>query len=129
MCRWMAYSGQPILAHDVLFEPKHSIIDQSLHADLGMGVTTNGDGFGIGWYRDSEKLRRRSSRAPIQRGTMRTFARSLRRSATPLLFAHVRASSGTPVERSNCHPFRHGQWLWMHNGSLGRVRRTSGGIW
>ena len=38
--------------------------------------------------------------------------------ATPLLFAHVRASSGTPVERSNCHPFRHGQWLWMHNGSL-----------
>ena len=37
---------------------------------------------------------------------------------TPLLFAHVRASSGTPVQRSNCHPFRHGRWLWMHNGSL-----------
>jgi glutamine amidotransferase len=39
---------------------------------------------------------------------------------TPLLFAHVRASSGTPVQRSNCHPFRHGRWLWMHNGSLAR---------
>jgi predicted glutamine amidotransferase len=37
---------------------------------------------------------------------------------TPLLFAHVRASSGTPVQRSNCHPFRYGRWLWMHNGSL-----------
>jgi glutamine amidotransferase len=22
------------------------------------------------------------------------------------------------VQRSNCHPFRHGRWLWMHNGSL-----------
>ena len=37
---------------------------------------------------------------------------------TPLLFAHMRASTGTPVQRSNCHPFRHGRWLWMHNGAL-----------
>lgn len=37
---------------------------------------------------------------------------------TPMLLAHVRASTGTPVQRSNCHPFRHGQWLWMHNGAL-----------
>jgi predicted glutamine amidotransferase len=22
------------------------------------------------------------------------------------------------VQRSNCHPFRYGRWLWMHNGSL-----------
>ena len=51
MCRWMAYFGDPILADDLLFRPKHSIIDQSLHADLD-GVTTNGDGFGIGWYGD-----------------------------------------------------------------------------
>src|SRR4051812_50078325 len=50
MCRWMAYSGDPILVDDLLFRPQHSIIDQSLHAQLGAGVTTNGDGFGIGWY-------------------------------------------------------------------------------
>jgi predicted glutamine amidotransferase len=49
MCRWMAYSGEPILADDLLFRPKHSIIDQSLHAEQS-GFTTNGDGFGIGWY-------------------------------------------------------------------------------
>ena len=34
------------------------------------------------------------------------------------MFAHVRASTGTPVQRSNCHPFRYGRWLWMHNGSV-----------
>ena len=37
-------------------------------------------------------------------------------------FAHVRASTGTPVQRSNCHPFRHGRWLWMHNGVLAGFR-------
>ena len=117
MCRWMAYSGDPILADDLLFRPEHSIIDQSLHARLG-GVTTNGDGFGIGWYRNGE-----ATAPAVFKGTHPAWNdRNLREVATqiytPLLFAHVRASSGTPVQRSNCHPFRHGRWLWMHNGSL-----------
>jgi len=38
--------------------------------------------------------------------------------ASPLVFAHIRASSGTAVQQTNCHPFRHGRWLWMHNGLL-----------
>jgi glutamine amidotransferase len=45
----MAYSGDPILAEDLLFRPEHSLIDQSLHSHLG-ATTTNGDGFGVGWY-------------------------------------------------------------------------------
>jgi predicted glutamine amidotransferase len=117
MCRWMAYSGDPILAHDLLFRPNHSIIVQSLHANLG-GVTTNGDGFGIGWYGDGE-----TTTPAVYKGThpawndenLREIATKIR---TRLLFAHVRASSGTPVQRTNCHPFRYGKWLWMHNGSL-----------
>jgi predicted glutamine amidotransferase len=119
----MAYSGGPILAHDLLFRPKHSIIDQSLHADLG-GVTTNGDGFGIGWYGIGD-----TTTPAVYKGThpawndenLREIATQIR---TPLLFAHVRASSGTPVQRSNCHPFRHGRWLWMHNGSLARFQEV-----
>ena len=34
------------------------------------------------------------------------------------MFAHIRASSGTPIQQTNCHPFRHGRWLWMHNGLI-----------
>ncbi|MFF1302197.1 class II glutamine amidotransferase, partial [Streptomyces sp. NPDC058307] len=49
MCRWIAYSGTPILLSQVLFKPEHSLIDQSLHSRMGV-ETTNGDGFGIGWY-------------------------------------------------------------------------------
>ena len=49
MCRWLAYSGSPVLLDEVLFKTDHSLIDQSLRA-LDTSTTTNGDGFGIGWY-------------------------------------------------------------------------------
>jgi predicted glutamine amidotransferase len=117
MCRWMAYFGDPILADDLLYRPRHSIIDQSLHAELG-GFTTNGDGFGIGWYGDGGGTAPavfKSTHPAWNDENLREVATQIR---TPLLFAHVRASSGTPVQRSNCHPFRYGRWLWMHNGSL-----------
>ncbi len=42
---------QPGPGRGAAVRPAHSIIDQSLHAKLG-GFTTNGDGFGIGWYGD-----------------------------------------------------------------------------
>jgi predicted glutamine amidotransferase len=47
VCRWLAYSGPPILIEELLYKPDHSLIDQSLHARLGV-ETTNGDGFGVG---------------------------------------------------------------------------------
>jgi glutamine amidotransferase len=111
----MAYSGDPILAENLLFRPVHSIIDQSLHSRLG-ATTTNGDGFGIGWYGDGAEPAVFKSIEPAWNDeNLREIAGRIR---TPLLFAHIRASTGTPVQRTNCHPFRHGQWLWMHNGLL-----------
>ena len=115
MCRWLAYSGDPILAEDLLFRPAHSIIDQSLHSRLG-ATTTNGDGFGIGWYGEGAEPALFKSIDPAWNDkNLREVAGRIR---TPLLFAHIRASTGTPVQRTNCHPFRHGEWLWMHNGAL-----------
>ena len=122
MCRWLAYSGSPVLLEELLFKPKHSLIDQSLHSRLG-ATTTNGDGFGIGWYgvgRHARHLPRASSR----RGTTGTCASSPAHIESPLVFAHIRASTGTPVQQTNCHPFRHGRWLWMHNGSIAEFQRV-----
>jgi glutamine amidotransferase len=111
----MAYSGDPILVEDLLFRPKHSLIDQSLHSRLG-ATTTNGDGFGIGWYGDGPVPALFKSVDPAWNDqNLREIASQVR---TPLFFAHVRASTGTPVQRTNCHPFRHGRWLWMHNGAV-----------
>ncbi|KPI34097.1 putative glutamine amidotransferase type 2 [Actinobacteria bacterium OV450] len=118
MCRWLAYSGTPILLETVLYKPEHSLIDQGLHSRLGV-ETTNGDGFGIGWYAENS-----SSGTPAvvrdigpvwSNRNLREIAQHVR---SPLLFAHIRASTGTPVQQTNCHPFRHGRWMWMHNGSI-----------
>ncbi|MDX1393213.1 MAG: hypothetical protein R3195_02435 [Gemmatimonadota bacterium] len=49
MCRWLGYTGGPVSIEDLLFEPTHNLIDQSLSA-RSMSTPTNGDGFGVGWY-------------------------------------------------------------------------------
>ncbi len=117
MCRWIAYSGTPVLLEDLLYRPTHSLIDQSLHSKLGV-ETTNGDGFGIGWYDhegDVPALYRSVEPAWNDRN-LREISGHVR---AGLVFAHIRASTGTAVQQTNCHPFRHGKWLWMHNGSIG----------
>lgn len=115
MCRWMAYCGDPVLAGALLFQPVHSLIEQSLRSRLGH-TTTNGDGYGIGWYGEGPAPAVFKSILPAWNDeNLREIAGQIR---TPLLFAHVRASTGSPVQRSNCHPFAYGRWLWMHNGHV-----------
>jgi predicted glutamine amidotransferase len=115
MCRWMAYSGEPILVEDLLFRPEHSLIDQSLHSRLGE-TTTNGDGFGVGWYGEgAEPAVYKGIEPAWNDSNLREIAGQVR---TSMLLSHVRSSTGTAVQRSNCHPFRHGKWLWVHNGVL-----------
>jgi predicted glutamine amidotransferase len=115
MCRWLAYSGTPVLLEDLLYKPDHSLIDQSLHARLGV-ETTNGDGFGVGWYGEGATPAVFKSIEPAWNDrNLRELSGHIR---SGLVFAHIRASTGTPVQQTNCHPFRHGRWLWMHNGSI-----------
>ena len=115
MCRWLAYSGSPVLLEELLLKPKHSLIDQSLHSRLG-AETTNGDGFGVGWYGvgDTPGVFHSIEPAWNDRNLREVGAHVM----SPLVFAHIRASSGTAVQQTNCHPFRHGRWLWMHNGVI-----------
>ena len=114
MCRWLAYSGSPILLEELLLKPEYSLIDQSLHARLGV-ETTNGDGFGVGWYgtnTDTPAVFRSVEPAWNDRN-LREVAGYVE---SPLFLAHIRASTGTAVQQTNCHPFRYGRWLWVHNG-------------
>jgi predicted glutamine amidotransferase len=115
MCRWLAYSGSPVLLEDLLLKPEHSLIDQSLHSRMG-ATTTNGDGFGIGWYGVGDAPGVFHSIEPAWNDrNLKELARHL---FSPLVFAHIRASTGGAVQQTNCHPFRHGKWLWMHNGVI-----------
>jgi glutamine amidotransferase len=116
MCRWMAWLGQPVLLEELLFNSPHGIVDQSLHARQG-AEPTNGDGFGLGWYGAGEGPGVYRSVTPAWSDpNLRELAGHVE---SRLFMAHVRAAIGSPVQQTNCHPFRHGRWLFMHNGYLG----------
>ncbi|MFE9477475.1 class II glutamine amidotransferase [Streptomyces spororaveus] len=117
MCRWLAYSGTPLLLDTILYKPAHSLIDQSLHSKLGV-ETTNGDGFGVGWYPEGSNGTPALMRDVGPAWNNRNLRELADHITSPLFFAHIRASTGTAVQQTNCHPFRHGRWMWMHNGSI-----------
>src|ERR1700741_4633650 len=115
MCRWLAYIGSPVLIKDALYTPKHSLIDQSLHSRFG-AETTNGDGFGVGWY-DADGLPGvfRSVEPAWNDANLREISPHIK---SGVVLAHIRAAIGSPVQQTNCHPFRHDRWLFMHNGCI-----------
>ena len=127
MCRWLAYVGSPIFLDAVLIDAEHSLIQQSLLAEQnyiygeplldrfsGHAFPTNGDGFGIGWYGDREFPGLYRDCTPAWND------KNLRRVAGQLksghFLAHVRL--GQDVQRSNNHPFVHGNWMFQHNGEI-----------
>jgi len=115
MCRWVAYYGNPIRPEALLYDTQHSLIEQSRRDRLA-GGHPNADGVGLGWYgeRDTPGLYRSTAPAWGDRN-LHEIAAQVR---SPLFLAHIRATTGTPVEQTNCHPFRHGRWLFMHNGFI-----------
>ena len=123
MCRFVAYLGEPIFLEDLIAKPRHSLMRQSLRAEEAKTVT-NGDGFGIGWYGQRHD-------PAVYREVMPAWSDDnlLALSGTlhsRLFFAHVRAATAGGIARQNCHPFRHGRWMFMHNGQIGgysQIRR------
>jgi glutamine amidotransferase len=116
MCRWVAYSGPEILLEDIIFNPDHSLVHQSLSARESI-ITTNADGFGVAWYGARSEPGLFKDILPAWHDeNLRSLSRQI---ASSLFFAHVRASTGTGVTRANCHPFTFENWSFMHNGKLG----------
>ena len=115
MCRWLAYSGSPLLLQEALYGGPNSLVDQSLHSRLG-AEPTNGDGFGVGWYGPPETPGLYRSTEPAWNDyNLRELAGHI---SSPLFFTHIRAAIGSAVQQTNCHPFRHENWLFMHNGYI-----------
>lgn len=116
MCRWAAYTGDPIFLEEIISRPGHSLIHQSHHATQCHSAI-NADGFGVAWYGDRPE-------PGLYRDVLPAWSDPNLRSLTAqvksgLFLAHVRASTGTATSRNNCHPFVHGRWSFMHNGQVG----------
>jgi glutamine amidotransferase len=126
MCRFTLYLGPSIRLSTLLIEPAHSLIHQSTHS-AERTEPLNGDGFGIGWYapRLSKEAAVFHSVTPAWNNlNLHSIAEVV---ASPCVLAHVRAATeGSDVHMANCHPFKYGSYLLMHNGTIGafaRVRR------
>jgi glutamine amidotransferase len=111
----MAYAGNAIPLGTLLFDAQHNLIDQSM-SSRSAETPTNGDGFGVGWYgaRETPGLFR-SIRPAWNDFNLRDLAAQI---DARLFIAHVRATSLATVQETNCHPFRHGRWLFVHNGEI-----------
>lgn len=121
MCRWIAYSGKPIFIEQVVTLPNHSLVQQSINAqmnydDSGSLLSVNADGFGIGWYgeRDDPGL----FRDEIPAWSDENLHELCHQIKSGLFFAHVRARTTGPVQKTNCHPFKYKNWIFQHNGGV-----------
>ncbi|EXJ65896.1 uncharacterized protein A1O5_10872 [Cladophialophora psammophila CBS 110553] len=123
MCRFLVYKGsQPIILSKLITEPSHSILTQSYDSRLRLDSRrpVNGDGFGVGWYTEPEL----GPDPCIFTSTLPAWncvnlERLAPKTASRLIFAHVRATTEGSLAENNCHPFQHNTLMWMHNGNIG----------
>lgn len=78
-------------------------------------------GWGIAWY---------GARGPrVRRGVMAAhadldFVRAGKRARSRIVLAHVRDASVGRVALENTHPFVEGRWVFAHNGTVARYKRS-----
>ncbi len=92
MCRLMAYKGTPIIIDKLLYQPKNSLVNQSINA-REIEEPLNGDGFGIGWYVPEvnyEPVTFVSVNPAWSNRNLRNLAPKIK---TECMLAHVRAAS------------------------------------
>ena len=126
MCRFTFYLGRPITLSSLITEPAHSLIHQSFES-REREEPLNGDGFGIAWYATDVQgapARFRSITPAWSNQNLLELSKVVKSSC---ILAHVRAATQSiAVTETNCHPFKHGRWAFMHNGDIGgfnKVRR------
>jgi predicted glutamine amidotransferase len=123
MCRWIAYIGKPIYIDTLVTKPSRSLVEQSLHSKMsftqeGSLLTTNGDGFGVGWYAGKEEPGLFKGAEPAWGNE--NLSEICSQVKAHIFMAHIRAASTGAVQRANAHPFKYKNWLFQHNGHIGR---------
>ncbi|KAF8609111.1 N-terminal nucleophile aminohydrolase [Ceratobasidium sp. AG-I] len=131
MCRLLIYKGTDAieLSH-LLTKPCHSIINQAFDSRLRLDRRRpiNGDGFGVGWY-DEHELEYPEDNCSSQgepcifnsvtpAWNNANLTRLAVKIKSPLVFAHVRATTAGSLSLDNCHPWSFGKLMWMHNGGI-----------
>lgn len=103
---------------DLLTKPAHSIINQSFDSRLRLDMRNpiNGDGFGVGYYCNMKQPCVFKAITPAWNNV--NLNNLSMATESHLVFGHVRASTHGVLSETNCHPFSHGKFLFMHNGGI-----------
>lgn len=121
MCRWLAYTGDPVYLDTLITQPDHSLLEQSLNSrlnynDAGQLLAINGDGFGVGWYDKRAEAGVFKDDLPAwYDNNLKNLCHQI---CSPLFMAHVRATTTGDIQRTNCHPFAYKNWIFQHNGQI-----------
>lgn len=126
MCRWIAYNGKPIFMDELVTRPAHSLVEQSLDTEMNFKAdgslwTTNGDGFGVGWYNKKNKPGLFKDAMPAWND--QNLHEICEQTEAHIFFAHIRSSTNGRVHRDNSHPFKYGDWLFQHNGDVKEFKK------
>ena len=117
MCRLAAYIGKTIPLRKLLLDGKHSLYEQSWQPKELQYAKLNADGFGFGWYQpDGHSAIYRNPMPIWSDANLGDLADSLH---SDRWLAMVRsATAGFSSSIDNTQPFRHGAYLYMHNGYI-----------
>ena len=107
MCRLFGFrSNVPSRAHGSLVAAENALAQQA---------EAHRDGWGIGYFMGNEAyiLKSDAGAADDER-----FARISRRLESHTFVVHVRRATVGQIDYLNSHPFRHGNWVFAHNGTI-----------
>jgi glutamine amidotransferase len=94
----------------------------SSHNALRFQAHAHPHGWGVGWWSEG--------RPQVVRGLLpahrdQAFCEASHAARSRVILAHVRDASVGPVREENTHPFVCGGWLFAHNGTVARYRRSA----
>ena len=136
MCRFFIYKGELIYLGDILTRPEHSLLTQARRATTytpgaddsvnycpekhkKRNHAINADGFGVGYFNTSIRKEGTLFKSITPAWSNNNLIELSEVTQCNVCFAHIRAAStGMPLSEFNCHPFRMGKFMWMHNGGI-----------
>ncbi len=113
MCRLYGFRANfPTKVECTLIHAQNALMIQS-RAD--MRGLSHSDGWGLGYYCNGEPAVVRRAQAAFQD---LHFPSTVERVHAHTVVAHVRRATVGQPSLENTHPFRHGPWIFAHNGTL-----------
>jgi gamma-glutamyl hercynylcysteine S-oxide hydrolase len=127
MCRHLAYLGPPRSLSSLLYEPAHSLEEQSWKPQRQRAGAMNADGWGVGWWDPAVRPEPARYRTAAPMWTDRSFRSVAEVVHAGACLAAVRsATPPSPIVETGNAPFVSGPWLFSLNGFVREFRGPAG---